>query len=47
MIDTGRRFYPVPLVMSIIDGLAASKMNVSPTLPLTLTLTLALILTQP
>lgn len=28
MIDTGRRFYPVPLVMSIIDGLAVSKMNV-------------------
>lgn len=28
MIDTGRRFYPVPLVKSILDGMAAVKMNV-------------------
>lgn len=28
MIDTGRRFYPVPFVKSIVDGLAMSRMNV-------------------
>ena len=28
MIDTGRRFYPVPLVESILDGMASVKMNV-------------------
>ena len=28
MIDTGRRFYPVPLVKSLVDGLASAKMNV-------------------
>eukprot|EP01079_Euglenida_sp_SAG-EU17-18_P005789 gene5789-5716_t len=25
--DTGRRFYPVPLVRSILDGMAAYKLN--------------------
>ena len=28
MIDTGRRFYPVPLVKSTIEGLAMTKQNV-------------------
>jgi lysophospholipase L1-like esterase len=28
MIDSGRRFYPMPVVKTFVDGLAASKMNV-------------------
>lgn len=28
MIDTGRRFYPVPLVESLLEGMAMMKMNV-------------------
>ena len=28
MIDSGRRFYPYPVVKTFVDGLAASKMNV-------------------
>ena len=28
MIDTGRRFYSVPLVESVLEGMAAMKMNV-------------------
>ena len=28
MIDTGRRFFPVPLVMNILDSMAAAKLNV-------------------
>ena len=27
-IDTGRRFYPVELVESLLDGMAMMKMNV-------------------
>ena len=28
MLDTGRRHFPVPLVKSIVDGMAAAKLNV-------------------
>ena len=28
MIDTGRRFFPVPAVKMILDGMTFSKMNV-------------------
>jgi hexosaminidase len=28
MIDAGRRFFPVPTVRSLLDGMAASKLNV-------------------
>jgi hypothetical protein len=28
MIDTGRRFYPVELVESLLEGMAMMKMNV-------------------
>lgn len=28
MVDTGRRFWPMPLLQNVIDAMAASKMNV-------------------
>jgi len=28
MLDTGRRFHPVPLVKTMLDGMAAVKLNV-------------------
>lgn len=28
MVDTGRRFYPIPLVQSILDGMELNKLNV-------------------
>ena len=30
MLDTGRRFHPVPLVKTMLDGMAAVKLNVRP-----------------
>merc|ERR1719414_457257 len=28
MVDTGRRFYPIPLLQSLVEGMAMMKMNV-------------------